>query len=29
VLRQQHFARGRYNDTIVMDILESEYRASP
>ena len=29
VLRQQHFGRGRYNDTIVMGILESEYRASP
>jgi len=27
VLRQEHFARGRYHDTIVMGILESEYRA--
>ena len=29
VLRQEHFARGRYHDTIVMGILESEYRALP
>ncbi len=28
VLRDYHFARGRYHDTIVMAILESEYRAS-
>ena len=27
VLRQEHFARGKYHDTIVMGILESEYRA--
>ncbi len=27
VLRQEHFRRGRYHDTIVMGILESEYRA--
>jgi RimJ/RimL family protein N-acetyltransferase len=26
VLRQEHFARGKYHDTIVMGILESEYR---
>ena len=24
-----HFARGKYHDTIVMGILESEYRALP
>ena len=29
VLRQNHFARGKYHDTIVMAILESEYRAAP
>ncbi len=29
VLRQEHFKRGRYHDTIVMGILESEYRAIP
>jgi len=29
VLRQEHFARGCYHDTIVMGILESEYRALP
>ena len=28
VLRDDHFARGRHHDTIVMAILESEYRAS-
>ena len=27
VLREEHFARGGYHDTIVMGILESEYRA--
>ena len=27
VLREEHFARGKYHDTIVMGILESEYRA--
>jgi RimJ/RimL family protein N-acetyltransferase len=27
VLREEHFARGGYHDTIVMAILESEYRA--
>ena len=27
VLRQEHFTRGAYHDTIVMGILESEYRA--
>ncbi|MGA7870752.1 MAG: GNAT family protein [Candidatus Binatus sp.] len=27
VLRQEHFRRGCYHDTIVMGILESEYRA--
>ncbi len=27
VLREDHFARGGYHDTIVMGILESEYRA--
>jgi RimJ/RimL family protein N-acetyltransferase len=27
VLRQDHFARDRYHDTIVMGILDSEYRA--
>ena len=29
MLRQDHFTRGRYHDTIVMGILESEYRALP
>ena len=29
VLRQEHFARGKYHDSIVMGILESEYRALP
>jgi RimJ/RimL family protein N-acetyltransferase len=29
VLREDHFARGRYHHTIVMGILESEYRAAP
>ena len=29
VLREEHFARGKYHDTIVMGILESEYRALP
>ena len=29
VLREDHFARGKYHDTIVMGILESEYRALP
>ena len=29
VLREHHFARGKYRDTIVMGILESEYRALP
>jgi RimJ/RimL family protein N-acetyltransferase len=29
VLRADHFARGKYHDTIVMGILESEYRALP
>jgi RimJ/RimL family protein N-acetyltransferase len=29
VLRQEHFARGKHHDTIVMAILESEYRAAP
>ena len=29
ILRQEHFTRGRYHDTIVMGILESEYRALP
>ena len=28
VLREDHFARGRYHDTIVMGLLESEYRAA-
>ena len=27
VLREDHFARGKYHDTILMAILESEYRA--
>jgi RimJ/RimL family protein N-acetyltransferase len=27
VLREEHFARGGYHDTIVMGMLESEYRA--
>jgi len=27
VLREDHFARGEYHDTIVMGILESEYHA--
>jgi RimJ/RimL family protein N-acetyltransferase len=29
VLRGDHFARGKYHDTILMAILESEYRALP
>jgi RimJ/RimL family protein N-acetyltransferase len=29
VLRQEHFARGRYHDVVAMGILESEYRALP
>jgi RimJ/RimL family protein N-acetyltransferase len=29
VLREDHFARGKYHDTILMAILESEYRALP
>ena len=29
VLREDHFARGKYHDTIVMGILDSEYRAVP
>ena len=29
VLREHHFTRGKYHDTIVMGILESEYRALP
>jgi RimJ/RimL family protein N-acetyltransferase len=29
VLREDHFARGKYHDTILMAILESEYRACP
>jgi RimJ/RimL family protein N-acetyltransferase len=29
VLREDHFARGKYHDTIVMGILESEYRSLP
>jgi RimJ/RimL family protein N-acetyltransferase len=27
VLREHHFARGKFHDTIMMGILESEYRA--
>jgi RimJ/RimL family protein N-acetyltransferase len=27
LLRQEHFARGQYHDTVVMGILDSEYRA--
>ena len=29
VLREHHFRRGKYCDTIVMGILESDYRALP
>jgi len=29
ILRQEHFAQGKYHDTIVMGILEDEYRALP
>ena len=29
VLRHEHFGNGRYHDTIVMAILENEYRALP
>lgn len=29
VLREDRFARGKYHDTIVMGILESEYRTLP
>jgi RimJ/RimL family protein N-acetyltransferase len=29
VLREDHFGRGKYHDTIVMGILESEYRVLP
>jgi RimJ/RimL family protein N-acetyltransferase len=29
VLREDHFARGKYHNTIVMGILESEYRVLP
>ena len=29
VLRKDRFYRGRYHDTIVMGILENEYRAIP
>ncbi|MGH7925328.1 MAG: GNAT family N-acetyltransferase [Candidatus Binatus sp.] len=29
VLREDHFARGKYHDTIVMGILEGEYRTLP
>ena len=29
ILRQEHFTRGQYHDTVVMGILDSEYRALP